>query len=47
MSPFAGYVWASYAVSLVTLVATVGVTLLSWRKAKRAIREIQDSETKF
>lgn len=45
MTEFAGYVWASYGVSLVTLAATVAVTVHSWRKAKRTVREIQDSET--
>jgi heme exporter protein CcmD len=41
--PFAAYVWAAYAISLAALALTVVVTLVAYRKAKRAV---QDSETK-
>jgi len=41
--PFAAYVWGAYAVSLMGLALMVVATLLSYRKAKRAVK---DSETK-
>lgn len=47
MTPFAEYVWAAYAVSVVALTLTAVFTLRSWQKAKRSLkaRGLQDSET--
>ena len=45
MGEFAGYVWASYAISLAALAAITVFTVASWRKAQRNLKSVQDSET--
>lgn len=47
MASFAGYVWAAYGISLVSLAATAVVTVLGWKKASAQLkaRAVQDSET--
>jgi heme exporter protein CcmD len=49
LSPYAEYVWASYAISAVAIGATVIFTLHAWRKAKRALegreKPVEVSET--
>jgi len=39
--PFAGYVWAAYAVSLAGLAAMLVVTLAAYRKARRAVKDLE------
>jgi heme exporter protein CcmD len=45
MGQFAAYVWASYAISLAALTATAVFTVVSWRRAQRNLKTVQDSET--
>lgn len=45
MPAFAEYVWAAYAVSFAGVVLITTITLARWRKAKRALKAVQDSET--
>jgi heme exporter protein CcmD len=46
-SPYAGYVWTAFAVSLGGLALATLWTLLAWRKAGRELRRVQHSETKI
>jgi heme exporter protein CcmD len=46
-APYAAYVLAAYGLSFAALALVVGWTLSSWRKARRNLRRIQDSETKI
>ena len=39
------YVWSAYAVSVLGIGLIVVATLAAWRKAKRALAVLQDSET--
>ena len=41
------YVWSAYAVSAIGLGFLIVTTLVAWRKAKRALAVLQDSETNF
>jgi heme exporter protein D len=41
------YVWSAYAVSAIGLGFLIVTTLAAWRKAKRALAVLQDSETNF
>jgi heme exporter protein CcmD len=42
---YAFYVWSAYAVSVFGLGTLIATTLAAWRKAKRALAVLQDSET--
>ncbi|MGA7674775.1 MAG: heme exporter protein CcmD [Rhizomicrobium sp.] len=42
---YAFYVWSAYAISAVGIGFMVVTTLAAWRKAKRALAVLQDSET--
>jgi heme exporter protein D len=44
---YAAYVWSAYAVSVVGIGYLIASTLAAWRKAKRALAALQDSETNF
>jgi heme exporter protein CcmD len=44
---YAAYVWSAYAVSVIGLGLLIAHTLVAWRKAKRALGVLQDSETNF
>jgi len=46
-APTASYVLAAYGISFAVLVLTVLWTVLSWRKARRRLARLQDSETKI
>ena len=39
------YVWSAYAVSVLGVGVLIASTLAAWRKAKRALAVLQDSET--
>ena len=39
------YVWSAYAVSVLGIGFLIAQTLAAWRKAKRALAALQDSET--
>jgi heme exporter protein CcmD len=41
------YVWSAYAVSVLGVGFLIVSTLAAWRKAKRALDVLQDSETNF
>ena len=41
------YVWSATAVSAIGLGLLIVTTLTAWRKAKRALAVLQDSETNF
>ncbi|MDE2133451.1 MAG: heme exporter protein CcmD [Alphaproteobacteria bacterium] len=41
------YVWSSFAVSAAAVGFMIAFTLCAWRKAKRALAALQDSETNF
>jgi heme exporter protein CcmD len=45
LSAFAVYVWWVYGISLAALAATAFVTLWQWRRAKRLLAHLKDSET--
>ena len=42
---FAGFVWWAYGISLAALAATAFVTLWQWRRARRLLAHLKDSET--
>jgi len=42
---YALYVWPAYAASAIGLGCMIVATLAAWRKAKRALGALQDSET--
>jgi heme exporter protein CcmD len=42
---YAFYVWSAYAVSVFGVGTLIASTLAAWRKAKRALAVLQDSET--
>ena len=44
---YALYVWSAYAISAVGVGFLIAQTLTAWRKAKRALAALQDSETNF
>ena len=44
---YAFYVWSAYAVSVFGVGTLIASTLAAWRKAKRALDVLQDSETNF
>ena len=44
---YAFYVWSAYAVSVLGVGYLNASTLAAWRKAKRALGVLQDSETNF
>ena len=44
---YAVYVWSAYAVSVLGVGYLIASTLAAWRKAKRALAVLQDSETNF
>jgi len=44
---FALYVWSAYAASALGLAFLIAATLAAWRRAKRALGAVQDSETNF
>ena len=44
---YAFYVWSAYGVSVLGIGALIASTLAAWRKAKRALDVLQDSETNF
>jgi heme exporter protein CcmD len=41
------YVWSAYAVSALGVGFLIASTLAAWRKARRALAALQDSETNF
>ena len=47
MGGYGFYVWSAYAVSVLGVGFLIVSTLAAWRKAKRALDVLQDSETNF
>jgi heme exporter protein CcmD len=46
-APYAAYVLAAYGLSLAGLTLVAAWALSGWRRARRNLRRIQDSETKI
>ena len=42
---YGAYVWSAYAISLLALGLTLGLTLHAWRKAKRRLARLKEAET--
>ena len=42
---YALYVWPAYAISVAGIGFMIATTLAAWRKAKRVLVDLQDSET--
>jgi len=42
---YGAYVWTAYALSVVAIGAIIALTLAAYRKSKRALARLQDSET--
>lgn len=42
---YAAYVWSAYLISAATLAVTVAVTWARWRRAKKRLALLKDSET--